>query len=51
MKKIKKREIETSSEETEEKTPRGRQETYFFPTLRKTIKASSMSEALKKINE
>ena len=45
IKKYKKEE----KEETPRITPKGRQEDYFFPNLRKTIKASSMKEALEKI--
>jgi len=36
---------------TPKRKPKGRQENYFFPNERKTIRASSMKEAIKKLKE
>ena len=50
-KKIKKEETPQKEEVFQkEKTPKGREEFYFFPDKGKTIKATSLEEALERLN-
>lgn len=46
-----KEELETSQAIPEKETSKGREEDYFFPNERITIKASSLSEAKEKLKK